>query len=92
MKSEESSDHGPSPGSRSAHPAGGCPGPLTAALRTLLAHMAEVSDGTALPASEEVELWEDAEFLYLEAMVPEAAELELDLSIVDGRVFVRMAR
>ncbi len=36
--------------------------------------------------------WEDRGHLYLEAEIPEAQSLDLDLCVQGGRVFVRMAR
>jgi hypothetical protein len=73
---------------------------LVAALRGLLARLAgaggdaltAMTDTAAGDESQEIERWEGGDYLYLEAALPDMAGADIDVSIQDGRAFIRMAR
>jgi hypothetical protein len=64
---------------------------LLLALKELVEQLSRV--GVDGPACElVVEKWEGGQYLYLETALLSAADTEIDVSIQDGRAFIRMGR
>jgi hypothetical protein len=67
---------------------------LLGLLNQILSRIADYQGAGLLPgrADEQPWRWEDADYIYIESDHPEAQGQEADISVHDGKVFVRIAK
>ena len=67
---------------------------LTQLLSRLADQLAGIGDGIEPAGSSDPALarWADAEYVYLEADLPRGADLEADITVHDGKVFIRLVK
>ena len=65
---------------------------LLLALKDLLNRLSGRHEGDPDAASEDVERWEDGDYLYFEAGLKDSEDAEIDVCIQGGRAFLRVAR
>ena len=71
---------------------GGDAGQLLLVLKELVERLSGANKAGGAPRHDALERWEDEGYLYLEASLPTALEVDLDVNIQAGRAFLRMAR